>query len=308
LLAGLPLLGAAELLAQWAFVGAAPPVEAYAALARPVADLKRQGEPVVVAPRWAEPLVRAALDEALLPIDEQAPADLDRYASVLEVSFADHGDPALSRWEQQETRHVGPFALRRLVNPTAPPPTVDLVSAFGASVQVFLRPRVTLPGQAPAKPERACQWSTGARVLSGGLGGHPTLPRERFACPGGHYHSVGVTVIADHDYRPRRCVWAHPPPTGELVIRYPESRLGERIVGHTGIEWMMQRSGRGAPVALSIRVAEHEIARLIHVDGDGWAAFDVPLGERAGTSGAIEIAVSSPDHRNRHFCFEASVQ
>jgi hypothetical protein len=309
LLAAIPLLGVLELGAHALLVRSAPHAADYAALTAPVEDFKREGEPLLVAPRWAAPWVRAALSDERLPLEEQAPASFARFASTLEVSVAGHRDPRLGHWTVAETKQVGPFELRRLVNP-APPPAdaVDLVSVLDASTEVFVRPRVTLPGQKSGDQQVDCRWTDRARVRSGGLGGHPTLPRERFQCPGGHYYSVGVTVIADQDYRPRRCIWAHPPARGELVVRFPRQRLGRRIVGHSGIEWMMERAGGGAPVELRVRLGDELLAHVVHVDGDGWAPFDVDLGDHAGTDGALEFSVSSPNHQHRHFCFEASMQ
>jgi hypothetical protein len=52
-------------------------------------------------------------------------------------------------------------------------------------------------------------------------------------------------------------------------------------------------------------VGDEELGRFVHLDGDGWAPFELELGEHAGKTRTVELAVSSPDHRERHFCFEA---
>jgi hypothetical protein len=146
-------------------------------------------------------------------------------------------------------------------------------------------------------------------VLAGGLAGHPTFPADRFECPGGSFFNVGVTVIADQDFRARRCVWAHPPENGELLIRYRNVDLGQVIAGHSGMYWVVERNRSGAPVQLGVRVNGQAVGSAVHVDGDGWTSFEFDLGEQAGLSGAtVEFSVRSSNHRHRHFCFEAHSQ
>jgi hypothetical protein len=153
---------------------------------------------------------------------------------------------------------------------------------------------------------RACMWNPIARASAGGLGGHPTWPRQRFECGVEPALLVGVTVIADAAWRPRRCLWAHPPARGELVIRFERVALGASIVGHGALDWMAERARGGAPVELTARVDGEVVGSFIHADGDGWARFEWPLGARAHAPAAeVTFAVSSPDARERGFCFEA---
>ena len=117
---------------------------------------------------------------------------------------------------------------------------------------------------------------------------------------------VGKTTIADETFSPRRCLWAHPPGRGELSIRFRDVPLGEQLVGHGGMYWIVERERAGAPVQLSVRIDGDEVGRVFHADGDGWARFSLPLGAHAGKSRAlVEWRISSPDHRHRHYCFEA---
>src|SRR6185312_11155566 len=86
------------------------------------------------------------------------------------------------------------------------------------------------PGDADVRntdPEAACPWNANAQIVAGGLGGHPTFPKERFECPIGVFFNVGVTVIADEEFRPRRCLWSHPPLRGEIVTRFHDVPLGK---------------------------------------------------------------------------------
>src|SRR4051812_8170174 len=92
LLALVPLLGLAELGLHQYFAGRAPAFQDYARLAPVLLELKRAGTPVVVAPSWAEPLVRQAAPAAF-PIGELTRADDRGFASFLEVSLLGQSAP-----------------------------------------------------------------------------------------------------------------------------------------------------------------------------------------------------------------------
>ncbi|MBW2457769.1 MAG: hypothetical protein JRI68_24910 [Deltaproteobacteria bacterium] len=290
-----PLVGVGELAADRWLAARAPGFGDYAKLTEPVARLRQPADLVLVAPRWAEPMVRHALGDDIMPIEHLGRPDLSGHATALEVSVLGQRSPELADWRELDRQTHGAFLLRRLENPAHQPVKLDFVDALSPD-----RAEVWTEGNS------RCHWQPKARVLSGGLGGHPTFPRERFQCPGGSFFNVGVTVIADEDFRPRRCLWAHPPRRGELRIRYRDVTLGQAIVGHGGLYWIIERERRGAPIELRVRVDGDEVGRATHVDGDGWSAFELDLGEHAGKTGAtVEFAVSSQHHQHRHFCFEA---
>ena len=184
--------------------------------------------------------------------------------------------------------------LRRLENPRWKPLVFDFVDHLHDA------------GNAVGIPAGPCHAVGDAAPSAGGLGGHPTFPPRRWACPAGPFVHASMTVIADERFRPRRCVWAHPPRHGELSITYRGVPLGEEIVGHGGLYWIIERERRGAPIDLRVTVDGDEIGRHRHTDGDGWAPFVLPLGAHAGAAAAeVTFAVSSIDWRHRHFCFEA---
>jgi hypothetical protein len=274
----------------------APRFEDYGALAALVAEIHLEGDGVIVSPRWAEPMVRRALGDDRFPLADVAPPDLGSYPTLVEVSLLGAAAPEAEGWRELERRARGPFVVRRLENPESRGSGVhgyDFVSA--------LSPQAV---EVEVADGRRCMWNPQATVVSGGLGGHPTFAPERFDCGGPFFH-VGVTVIADENFRPRRCLWAHPPASGELVIRYRDVPLGARIVGHAGLQWIVERERSGAPVELVVRVAGQELARVIHADGDGWSRFEVDLGSHQKSRAEVVFAVSTPDYRHRHFCFEA---
>jgi hypothetical protein len=293
----LPLVAAVELVAS--FVVPAPPVEAYEPLEDAVERVYQPGDLVVMSPRWAEPNARAVLGDTFMRLPDVARSDVSRYRRALEISLGGARSDELASFRETGSGRVGPFELRELENP-APEPVVydflDHLDPDDASVS-------------GTEPVETCAWTPRARVLTGGLSGHPTFPRKRFQCGGGPFFGVGVTVIADERFLPRRCIFAHPTEHGERVLRFERVPLGERVVGHAGMYWMIERTLAGAPIDLAVRVDGDEIGSVRHVDGDGWKRFELPLGSHAGAASAtVEIAISSPAYVDRHFCFEATVR
>jgi hypothetical protein len=299
-LLALPLLGALELGLHLGFARRPPPIDGgWAPVEAPVRAMKREGELVVIAPGWADPLARQALGDELMPLRDVARPDVTRYASALEVSILGASAPETEGWREVERRDEGKFRIRRLENPAPARVIYDFTDNLRP-------PAVDVRGTQPAI---TCGWNPTARVTAGGLGGHPTFPRERFECPGGEFFNVSVTVIADERFEPRRCIWSHPLGRGEIVTRYRGVPLGERIRGHHGMYWIIERELKGAPVTITVRVDGETIGSAVHRDGDGWAGFDLPLGAHAGKPAAeVEFAVTSPSNAHRHYCFEADTR
>jgi hypothetical protein len=293
----LPAVGLLELAGQLWASRRAPRFDDYAALRSPVHELARAGDLVVVAPRWAEPMVRRALGDETLSLADLARSDVDRYDRAVEISVLGERSSELSGFVERGARRVGPFVVRELENPAPKHVVYDFVDHVRPpDAKVF-----------GTDPPVDCVFSEKAPVLSGGLGGHPTFPAARFLCPGGEFFNVGPTVIADERFLPRRCIWSHPFARGWIVTRFSQVPLGDRIVGHSGMYWIIERNLAGAPIELEIAVDGDVVGRVTHVDGQGWAPFEVPLGAHAHAHAAdVEFRVSSPNYVDRHFCFEAS--
>jgi len=293
-LLALPAIGLMELAAHLFFAARAPAFDEYPALAAPVAAMRQPGDLVVMTPAWAEPLARRAVGDSLMPLRDVARPSESGYEGVVEVSMLGQRDEAFNDWSEVERREVGDFTLRRMVNHGHEPEVFDFVDA--------LDPRAVRVSVGDAR----CMWTTAARASAGGLGGPPAFPRRRFVCPGSPFFFVGVTVIADQDFRARRCLWAHPPNGAELRIRYRNVSLGDTIVGHGGMYWITERERRGTPIGMRVEVNGSPIGQVTHADGDGWSRFELPVGEHAGSDGAeVVFAVSSVNAEHRHFCFEA---
>lgn len=295
----IPIAGIAELGLALYFDHAAPDQAEYEALLPAMVSLYREGDLVVVSPRWAEPHVRQVLGDEFFPLKALARSDDASFERAIEISVRGKRAEELKGFREVQRKDVGPLVLRVLENPKPERVVFDFVDS--------LSPEWASAGA--SDPASKCTWTTRAEVMTGGLGGHPGFPAKRFECPEGAFLNVSVTVIADEKFLPRRCIWAHPTATGERWVRFSAVTLGERIVGHSGMYWMMEREGKGAPVELKVRVDGDEIGTITHRDGDGWAAFELPLGDHArAASATVEFAVSSVDYRHRHFCFQADTR
>jgi hypothetical protein len=290
LLLGLvPVVGLVELALHGHFARVAPDFEAYAALAPELKKLKQPGIPVVVAPRWAEPLVRQAAPE-VFPLVELARPDDTGFAAFLEVSALGQAAPELAGFEVRSTQRHGPFTLTLRSNPRPEPVRFDFVSAVEAGeVEVF----------AVSAPEHSsCQRVERSRATTGGLHGPAARPSVRHECPGGRV--VGVTLIEDEAYRPRRCILVDPLESGDVVLRFTSVPASARLVGFVGFSYFLTRDGSGVSVELHISDAERELGQHRVVADGRWSRFELT---RSAPFGSVEVLVKRLKPEPGDFCF-----
>jgi hypothetical protein len=296
----LPVVGLLELVAHLHFAGRAPAADEWSVARELVRRLRRGGELVVVAPSWAEPLARHALGDELMPMRDLARPDESTYGAALELSILGNRASALASWRETGTHESGPFRVRALTNPRLARPSFNFVDELKPT-----RVRVLDQDQEQVSE---CRWNARARVSTGGLPGPPAFPQQRFQCAGAEHLFVGVTIIDDQQYRPRRCIWAHPPAGAERVIEFADVPLSSQIVGYSGLPWLIMRDGLGPPVELEIRVAGETIGRVSHQDTEGWAPFAFSTSRWAGRREAVSFSVRAESAQNRHFCFHADAR
>ncbi len=300
-----PAVAALELVGEAAVATRAVSAAEWDRVAIATTTLSRGGALVVVVPRWAEPHLRQRLGDDVMPIAHLARSDTARFPFAVEVGL--HGEHAadLARFDPVEETVVGPFVVRRLANRTSERVLFDFVDGLRP-------PDASVRG---TDPEVHCAWSARSRVIAGGLGGRPALPRERFECPGPPWAAVAVTVVADQSMLPRRCIWAQPFDDGDKVLRFERVPLAgaRRLVGHHGMEWLMERDGAGAAVTLEARMDGASLGRAVHREGDGWSSFAFDLPAKAAEGGddrtaTFELAVSGGPSTSRHLCVEATLR
>lgn len=290
----IPVVGCVEFALQLYFERRAPAVEEYGALLPAIEALHHEGDLLVVNPSWAEPHVRRVLGDRYFPLNVVARADEQRFERALEVRLPSSGKTTLSSFVERSRKSVGEFEIAVLENEHAHRPLFDFVANLDeAHATVF-----------GTEPFAACRYNYRAKVVSGGLFGFPTFPAQRFECERGDLN-VSRTVAADQDYRPRVCIYAHPPATGSRTIRFSKVPIGERVRGHAMLHWMHEREGTGSDVRLEIRVGGTSLGEVNHVDGQGWLAFSFPTASLRGSEAEVEFVVTGDGNSPRPFCFEA---
>lgn len=288
-----PLLGVCELGAHFWTSTRAPDIAKWEAARAPLAALRKHGELIVAAPEWADPMARRAFGNTLMPVENEARPDESAYPRAIEVSILGARSPLLAGWRTVAEQSAGRIHFRVLENP-AP---AKLLYSFIDHVDPD-----SLSASAGSRP---CTWNAHARVETGGLFGPATFPSHRFECAAGPSTFVGVTVIDDQDYRPRRCVWAAPPLGGPLTLHYKDVPIGKLIRGYAGDSWFLYRDGLGTPVDMQVRIGGDVIGTVVHQDQDGWKRFELPTGSHAGKREDVELVIKGEDAGQRHFCFYA---
>ena len=275
----------------------APRVEEWRELAESVRRLKRPEDLLVVAPAWAEPVARHALGDGPFPLDQVARADASSFRRALEITSLGARAEETRGWRVVSEEQRERFALRVLENPAPVSPKYRFLEhAAPASLDVAV---------VAGEREIPCVYTERAPVTAGGLHGHATFPRERYRCPGGEASFVGVTVIDDQKYEPRRCLWAHPPETGVLRLRFRGVPLGARLRAWAGLSYFLFRDGVGEPVAIEFVVDGKSLGRHVHRDEWGFRGFSFETPGVAGRTADVDVLVRAENAANRDFCFVA---
>jgi hypothetical protein len=293
-----PAVGLAELLGHFFFSSRPPALEDWQKLRPVVAELRKQGELVVVAPRWAEPNARSAFGDALMPLEDVARADETARARAIEVSILGAPSPELEGWKLESERREGKFRLRTLSNPKPARVVFDFLEHVADAAVVTQRGATETP----------CPWNPRAHRDAGGLHGNPAFPSMRHECGQGEEHFVGVTVVEDQEWRGRRCLWAEPTPGATRVVRFHDVPLGSVIRGYATLPWWIERELRGGDIELSAWVGGESVGTYVHADGDGWKPFEFALGAKKGTIGDVEFRIKGSRGRDRQFCFQADTR
>jgi hypothetical protein len=292
--AAVPLIGIVELGAHIAQVRGVTPDSDWAAAKAAVESQAKADDLVAFAPRWVDPIGREHFGGDLATLEREAPGDVTRFPRAFEVSIRGGHEEDLSRWKKTNEQTFGAITVSTLENPGYHATLDDLVAD--------LNPQQVSVSRADPNGETPCNWVV-AGAQTGNLGFGPTIPAQRFDCAGSH---VGVSVVADMDYYPHRCIYA-PPPGGNAVLRikFANVLFGDVLHGNHGLYVEAERSRTGAPVSITFSVGDKKIGKATHNDGDSWKGFEFSTGDIKGQRGDLVAEISSANGNRRMYCFEA---
>ncbi len=292
-----PLSGVAELGAHLVQTHSAIPEAAWAKAKGEATALAKPEDLVLFSPRWIEPVGHEHFGD-LISLERAAFADVGRFPRAVEVRAHGEKRRELLDWKTLEVRKADGLEITLLENPRYRPVLSDFVTRLG-------KREAAVSLEQEGSEGSPCGFVT-TGVQTGGLGFGTAVPGARFNCSGGAY--AGVSIVTDLDYRPHRCIASPPPVQGALKIRFPNTVLGDVVSGHHALYVEAERHRIGAPVTISVSFGDEAIGRAIHVDGDGWKAFEFPTGPLKGRTGDLVFTIASPNGNRRAYCFEAVIQ
>lgn len=264
-------------------------------------EVQKRAKPedlVVFAPQWVDPIGREHFGDAITTLEREAYPDVTRFPRAIEVSIRGEHTKDLEGWHEVERTKAGAITITTLSNPS--PVTIhdDLLRHMGKPDL-----RVTFLDNGG---EHDCNWGRNG-VQSGNLGFGPAVPAMRYQCPQNAF--AGITIMADLDYRPRRCIYAPAQGAGTtLRLHFAALAFGRVLHGHHGIYVEAERDQKGAPVAITFRSGDTTIGKLVHRDGEGWKGFDLDTSDLDGKTADLVAEITSSSRDRRMYCFEADTR
>lgn len=274
---GLALLAALETAQALIAPYRAPRPEDWAALAGEVRAGFRPGDLVVVAPSWADPVLRQYLGD-VITIPMAARMDDARYGRVWEISERGAHAPE-ARGTPTRSQRFGALELR-LVERRPAQVTYDFLEHWADARVSRWDPD---SGQVSA-----CPWQA-----------------DRFACAaGGTVHRELVEV----DTRIRSALLAPPLSHAILVIEWPVVALGRELVLRAGLHDVWARKlGRGT-VQVDVWMDGQWVTGAVIGNRSGWAPIRIDTSARDGGTSVVRVQISARDPHLRHLAFAAEAR
>lgn len=255
----------------------------------------RPDDLIVFSPFWTDPLGRRAFGD-VANLKREGRSDTRRFARAFEISRRDEHTPELAGWKMVERKPAGRLTVTLWENP-APTKVID-------DVLDLVNPDRLTVTRVDGDNEQPCPFSRGSSaggstVVPQGL----LTPADKFVCPGGH---VGVAVLHGLDHHPHVCLYATPLHGATLRMKFSNVAFGSSLFGHSGIQWMVERTPAPAVVDLSFFADGRPIGRHPHRVGVGWVGFEFPTPELDGKHADL-VAEITPGGQ-KQFCFEATTR
>lgn len=296
LLCAVPLVGLAELVLHVKQTSSDVVPESDWTAAREIVKAELQPDDLIsFEPFWADPLGRRTFGE-LATMKRSGRSDERRFQRAFEVSIRGAHDTDLAGWKKVKETKAGAITVTLLENPSFTKvidDTLDLVNPERLSVS-----RVDDGVEQPCTFQRGSSQG-GSTVVPQGL----LVPADKFVCQGGH---VGIAVLHGLDHHPHVCIYATPMQGASLRMKFSSVTFGSSLHGHSGIQWLVERTPTPDKVAVTFSAFDRLIGTHHHKVGVGWVGFELPTAELEGKKGDLvaEIAPSS----QRQFCFEATTR
>jgi len=265
------------------------------------AEVEKRAKPedlVAFAPQWVDPIGREYFGSQIATLEREGYPDVTGFPRAIEVSIRGEHLADLVGWREADHVNVGGIRITTLENPSPVAIKDDLLRHSGKQDM-----RVSL---VDPNGEHECSYGRFG-VQTGGLGFGPAVPSLRYQCGGGAF--VGISVLPDLEYRPRRCFYA--PAQGQnttVKLRFDAIAFGKVIHGHHGLYAEAERDQKGAPVAIAFRSGEKTFGKLVHRDGEGWKSFELDTSELNGTTGELVAEITSTSRDRRMYCFTADTR
>lgn len=247
----------------------------WAAAAAELRKLRKKGEPILIAPLWAEPVGRAQL-AGMLNLELATLSDVDRFSRIYELSIRGARHPWLKALTPTTTRRHGAVTLAIYKQE---PKTV--LYDFGEQLSTAT--------VSTAPPHQPC-------LFSG----------KRFNC-GGRGQWVG-RYLAEVDHRPYRCIYAPPAAGRRLRIEYPAVPIGTKIVLYSGIDDFENRKKAKGAVRLQVFVDEKLVGGVLHQNDWPWYRVEADTKTLDGKRLPIRFEITSDRALFRSFCFHAEAR
>jgi hypothetical protein len=290
-----PAAGLLELVAHLVQTHSVVPEADWRAARDYVASHAAREDLVAFAPRWVDPVGREIFGSELATVEREARPDETRFPRAFEVAIRGAHVPSLVGWRRSGSERFGAVSVTLLENPSPTHVLADLVSMVG--------PDHLHVSRIDGGREEDCTWGHSA-PQSGQLGFGTVVPADRFICPGGGF--VGVSVLEDTDYYPRRCIDA--PPTGHtLRLRFTAVPIGRVLHGHHAL-YVEAEHAMKAPVTITFTIGGSNVGTAIHRDLEGWKPFEFDTSALAGTSADVIADIECPTTERRMYCFEADTR